>query len=265
VPAQILNRERCQLPKLLLATALLCASATAQQIQPKAPPAKPSPPPVPVFDVQLSPDPNLSISLPDNMLMHSEGCDADGNPYVKTFGSAGMQVFGFTGKGLVTFETSKMTDIPEPSLRNLFVSSSGIYVLVTGLENVRNEEVTVKNADGQESKRVEKKGESRDYIARFDLDGSYKGALKLDSDFHPMQLATFDSGTFVVAGMDQNKTPRVGLLNSSGQLLKFLQLPKDITDRPKSAQKSFAASGQSASVDVIAMLSQLYFPMETCC
>jgi hypothetical protein len=178
---------------------------------------------------------------------------------VKTFGSTGMQIFGFTGKGIVTFTTSQMTDIPEPSPRNVYVSSSGIYILVTGLENVRNEEVTVKNADGQETKRTEKKGDSRDYIARFDRDGSYKGALKLDSDLHPVQLATFDSGIFVVAVVDPNKTPRVGLLNSSGQLLKFLQLPKDITDRQKSAEKSFAAaSGQSASTDVIAMLSQFY-------
>src|SRR6266700_1472397 len=116
-----------------------------------------------------------------------------------------------------------------------------------------------KNAKGQESKRVVTKGALRSYIARFDRDGTYKGALKLDSGLRPMQLAAFDSGSFVVAGVDEKKMSRVGLLNSSGQMGEYLQLPKDLTDRPKSAEKSYAAStGATASVEVIAAFSQFY-------
>ena len=40
--------------------------------------------------------------------------------------------------------------------------------------------------------------------------------------------------------------------------MKYLQLPKDITENPKRAEKSFASSGLSASVDVIAILAQLH-------
>jgi hypothetical protein len=212
---RILNRARCRLFRSLLAAALLCVSVAAQ---PKVPPPKPSPPAVPTFDVKLSPDPNLSIGLPDNMLVISTQCDADGNPYVWTLGPSGRQILGLTPKGVITFATNQMTDIPEPTAGDFFVADSALYVLVAGIENAQREEVIYKDEAGQDTKRLETKGESRDYIARFDSDGSYRGAQKLDAGFRPLQLAAFGSRNFVVAGLDEGKTPRVGLLNSSGQL-----------------------------------------------
>jgi hypothetical protein len=108
-----LNHESCRLFRSLLATALFCMSAAAKQ---KAPPAKPEPPPVPVFDVKLTPDPNLSIALPDNMLVLWTQCDDVGNPYadVMTLAQPFRQTVAFTRKGVVMFATNQMTDIPEP-------------------------------------------------------------------------------------------------------------------------------------------------------
>ena len=160
-------------------------------------------------------------------------------------------------KGVVAFATNQMTGVPEPKVVNFFTGLS-LYVLVTGIENARNEEVVDRDEQGRETKRLETKGELRDYIARFDRDGSYRGSMKLDSNFHPVQLAAFDSGSLVIAGLDENRIPRIGLLNSSGQLLKYLKLPKDITDTSKSAERSFARSGLPAPVDVIAMFAQFY-------
>ncbi len=67
-------------------------------------------------------------------------CDANGNPYVKTVGTDGLEILGFTAKGAITFSISQMTDVPEPSVESLSVGSSGIYLLVDGLENARKEE-----------------------------------------------------------------------------------------------------------------------------
>lgn len=255
-----LKRAKCRSFRLSLAVALLCVSVAAQR---KVPPTKPSSSAVPLFDVKLSPDPNLSIGLPDDMLVISTQCDTDGNPYVWTLGPSGRQILGFTPKGVITFATNQMTDIPEPSAGDFFVAESALYVLVSGIDNARKEEVIYKDEAGKETKQLETKGESRDYIARFDRDGAYRGALKLDFNFRPMQLSAFESGNFVIAGVDDNSTPRVGLLNSSGQLMKYLQLPKDITDRQKSTEKSFERSGLHApglhaSVDVIAMFAKFY-------
>jgi hypothetical protein len=230
----------------LLAVALFCISTFAQQ---KVPLPKAGPLPVPVLDVKLSPDPNLSIALPDNMLVLGTQCDTDGNPYadVMTLAPPFRQTVAFTKKGVVMFATNQMTDIPEAQMLPSFVAGSGVYAIVAGIENAKKEEVTAKDDDGKEVKWIRTSGESRAYIARFDADGSYRGALKLDAGFQPIQLAAFGSGDFAAAGVDENKTPRVGVLNSRGQLLEYLRLPKDITDRPKSTEKSFDRFG-SASI-----------------
>jgi hypothetical protein len=239
----------------VLAIVLLYALAAGQQ---NTSPSKTSPSPIPLFEIRLSPDPDSSITFADSSPVVSTQCDANGNPFIKTFGPDGLQILGFTPKGVIAFATNQMTDIPEARATDFFVTDSALYVLVTGIENARKEEIIYKDEAGQEKKRLETKGDSRDYIARFDRDGSYRGSLKLDFNFHPIQFAAFDSGSFVVAGLDESRVPRVGLLNSNGQLVKYLQLPKDITDKPKSAEKSFATSGLSASVDVIAMFAQFH-------
>jgi hypothetical protein len=185
-----------------LACVLLCISAGAQQ---KTPPAKPSLLPIPVFDIKMSPNPDLSITLPDSMFAFSDQCDSDGNPYVWTMGSSGRVILGFTPKGVITFATDQMSDIPEPRVENFFVGTSGLYALVAGIERARKEEVIDRDEQGREWRRIETKGEPRYYIARFDRDGSYRGSLKLDFKFHPIQLAAFDSGSFVMAGTDETE------------------------------------------------------------
>jgi hypothetical protein len=242
--------KRLKLFRPFLAAAAFCMSAVAQQ---KVPPAKSGPPPVPVFDVKLTPDLNLSIALPDNMLVLWTQCDDVGNPYadVMTLAQPFRQTVAFTQKGVVMFATNQMTDIPEPQMGPTFVAGSAVYAVVTGVENAKKEEVTGNDEAGKEVTWTKTNGESRSYIARFDSDGSYRGALKLDTGFQPAQLAAFGSGDFAAVGVDESKTLRVGVMNSRGQLWEYLQLPKDITDRPK---KSFDRIG-SASVDVIAMFA----------
>jgi hypothetical protein len=43
-----------------------------------------------------------------------------------------------------------MTDIPEPRATDFFVADSAIYVLVSGIENTRKEEIIYKDEAGQE-------------------------------------------------------------------------------------------------------------------
>jgi hypothetical protein len=237
---------------------LCCAFASAQEMTPaKSLPT--IPPPIRVSDITMTPDPDIEISVADSLPVLTAQCDDKGDPFVKTIGANGFEILGLMPSGIVVFATNQMNDIPEPSTKNVFVGSSSLYLLVSGMENAHKDDVVYKDESGQEKKMTETKGDIRYYIARFDLDGSYRGALKLDSGFQPMQLAAFDSGTFVVAGLDENKTPRVALFNSSAQMVQYLQLPGDITDKPQSVEKSFAgaAGGISASAEVLGMFAQL--------
>ncbi|HKW19600.1 MAG TPA: hypothetical protein VJO35_18975 [Terriglobales bacterium] len=236
----------------LLNVPLAIVVSTSAHSQHQHSPGKLSPPPVPVFEVHLSADPNLSVTFPQDLPVIATQCDSDGAPYVKVAGVDGWEILGFTSKGVITFATSQMTDIPQPRIENFYVGSS-VYVLVTGLDNARQEEVVDTDEEGKPVKFVRTKGDPIDYIARFDRDGSYRGALKLDSDFHPLQVAAFDSGTFVAAGLDGSNKPRVALMNSSGQILKYLEMPKNL-ESVKSSERSFSDSGS----DVIAMFTQVY-------
>jgi hypothetical protein len=240
----------------LLATAFRSLPAEGQQ---KAPSTAPSLAAIPTARVKMSPDTDLSMALPDKALVLSTQCDSDGNPYVEILSLAApwRQVIAFKNKSVVTFAMNQMTDTPDPHMGPVFVTDSQIYAIVSGTENAKKEEVISHDEAGKEIKYSRTIGDPRHYIARFDSDGTYRGALKLDAGFKPIQIAAFGSGDFAVGGVDENDTPRVAVLNSRGGFVEYLELPKDISDRPKSTAKAFdQAMGASAdSPAVIAMFA----------
>jgi hypothetical protein len=183
------------------------------------------------FEVKFEPDPKLQTSFQedDNTTITSDGCDDRGNPYVqvhRVIPPHSDDVFKFGENGIVTFQTNKISDIVDPKWIADFAWDSELYMLIEG--NTRTEEHDTKNADGQDVVYWETKGEPRYYIARFDADGSYKGALKLDLPFRPKRLSGFASGNFLVAGIDAGFVLRLALLDSSGQLLRNIELAKNI-------------------------------------
>jgi hypothetical protein len=229
---------------------------------------KPLPPPPSTFEVKFEPDPKLSVPFDESgyPAIFSDGCDANGNPYVRVdraFPPHGAEILKFDAKGIVTFETSKITDIVEPKWIADFVSDSELYMLVEG--DTHTEQVTRKLEwlDGKEAVSWETKGEPRYYIARFDPDGSYQGASKLDLPFRPTRLSGFMSGSFLTAGSDENQILRVALLDSGGQWLRYIEFPKE---KQEASEKTVERSlGLTASPDMALMtLSGLasFFPYQ---
>ncbi len=68
---------------------------------------------IPVFDVKLTPDPDLSAPYDDRMPSNSEGCDADGAPYIRVFKliPRDISVLRLGPKEIVTFSVNKITDV----------------------------------------------------------------------------------------------------------------------------------------------------------
>jgi hypothetical protein len=199
---------------------VLCACASGQEKL--ASRMKETPHTVLTFEVKFEPDSKLETSFQedDNTTITDRG-----NPYVqvhRVIPPGTDDVFKFSEKGIVTFQTSKISDIVEPKWIADFASDSELYVLIEG--NTRTEQHNTKNDDGQDVVYWETTGEPRYYIARFDADGSYKGALKLDLPFRPKRLSGFASGNFLVAGVDAGFVLRLALLDSSGQLLRNIKV-----------------------------------------
>ncbi len=231
-----MTEKRCRRGRLILAAALLGATAAAQQdaashgaaSKPKAVPPTP-----PVYNIVLSPNRDISITVPDEIKPEVEQCDGSGNPYFSVARDDDLQFVGLTPKGAVTFTASKITDIPSPHMQKAFVAPSAFLALTLGRESEKQE--------GQESNPIKEfmaKGEMRIYVARFNLDGSYRGALRLDLKILPMQFAAFESGGLLIAGLDHNNVARVALMDPSGELLRYLELPKDIAENPRAVERT---------------------------
>lgn len=223
--------------RFILAAALLWATAAAQQ-KPASPRTTPkpeaAPAPLPTYNIVLSPIPDISAPVPDEVDASVAQCDGAGNPYFAVEGENDAEFVGLTSKGVVTFPAKKITDIPSPHMETAFVTPSGLLALTFGKEPGKEEG----DEQGNPIKDFMAKGEMRVYVARFDLDGSYKGALKLDLKFLPMQIAAFESGNFLIAGLDQSNVARVALMDPSGELLRYVELPRDIAENPKAVERS---------------------------
>jgi hypothetical protein len=255
------EQEGSPMFKRIAAVSLLCLPAFGQK---STVPGKPAPRPIPTYEVKFEPDPKLSIAFDEAgyPAIFANGCDADGNPYVQVdriIPPRSVQILKFSPDGIVTFETSKITDIVEPKWVSDFVSDSKLYMLVEG--DTRTEQRTKKTEDGQDATYWETKGEPRYYLAQFDPDGSYKGALKLDLPFRPSKLSGFKSGSFLMAGLDKNNVSHVALLNASGQWMRDIDFPKE---KKEPVEKTFARSfGSTADPDVAAEMlsaSSSFFP-----
>ena len=138
------------------------------------------------------------------------------------------------GRHTIRVAPDQITDLKDPKELALFEGDDGVYLYVGTMENAHTEKATVlvKKFGEETGKTVTRtivRGDPSDYIARFDLDGQYKGSVKLDVPFPPSQIAVFDSGDFLVAGRDiVTSKPKVGVVNSSGRFTRFLELVGDV-------------------------------------
>jgi len=124
-----------------------------------------------------------------------------------------------------------MTDIPHPSVTYLGldpdISVNGVSFRVTGIDDSKVKTTTWTDEAGHTHADKDATDAAINYIARFNNDGTYKGAIKLDLPFLIFKFATFDSGTFLAQGLDQNNVPRIALLDASAQFIRYLDLRKD--------------------------------------
>jgi len=218
-----------------IATILLVATAGNGQTHPqgnnkKAPTKKAA---IPVYQIVLSEDKDYpAISWRKDRHSVETSCNGDGNVFVWK-GPLGL--FGLTPKGVISFSHEKLKDIPNPSVTwsaaDIAVSDTGVYYRASGAKDEDIARKTEVITDSQGIEQTVLTGESlrsRQYIAHFDNDGHYDGAIS-DLPLTIFRVAVFNSGTLIVQGRDKSGRPRVALLDSGGQLLRYLELPKDIS------------------------------------
>lgn len=235
--------------------AILALSACSVGQEKSAGKAKVTPQTMLTFDVKFAPVPERETPFVqgDDTALFARGCDDHGNPYVqvqKDFPPHSSQVLLFGDSGIVTFETKKISDIVEPKWIADFTSDSELYMLIEGDTHTKELRRNVEGLGDVVS--WETTGEPHYYIAKFDSDGSYKGALKLDLPLRPMRISGFASGNFLVAGLDERHALRIALLDSSGQMFRFVEFPKEKDGKWEEKEKSVSHSVENATPEIVA-------------
>jgi hypothetical protein len=222
---------------MLVGVVLLCALGAAQTKAPatKKDQARAEPKaPMPVYEIVLSEDSDYQpLPWPKEMRVDfvESDCIGDGNLYVakpeSDLSLTDSGLIGITPKGIVSFLADKITDIPNPNTNSFAlhpaISASGVSFTVTGIDDTKVQTTTWTDDEGHDMTIQETEDATLDYITRFGKDGTYKGAIQVDGlSFVINESAAFDSGNLIAQGFDQNRVPRIALLDANAQFLRYL-------------------------------------------
>lgn len=132
------------------------------------------------------------------------------------------------GKKVQTVSSAAISDLNDVTVWDVFPADSGLFFLVRGSKEQPGERGRGKSQAGLPWSSY------RNYIARFDPDGVYKGTteIQIECDItHPghcdvSHLAAFSNGDFLITESDPvNSVLRLQYLNASGAVVKSIDIP----------------------------------------
>lgn len=132
------------------------------------------------------------------------------------------------GKTTQTLLSASITDLTDFNVLDIFPADSGVYFLVQGTKEQPGERGPGKSPSGIPLK------DYRNFVARFNRDGTYKGAtaLGIECDLSRRgscelaHVAVFPSGEMLATESDpESSTLRVLYLKSSGEVVKQIDVP----------------------------------------
>jgi hypothetical protein len=169
-------------------------------------------------------------SLPAESIAGPVLCDADGRIVLRLAtpdtGVKDPVSVSTDGKTVTRFGKDKMNDIPRPNPLSMFLGGSDVYILTLGSVPL-GYTTDWRKPNGEVE--TEPASKSSAFVAHFERDGRYVGAIPLDVPFKPLHLGVFANGDFLISGADQwTAEPRVAIVGSNGQRRRFIELKGDV-------------------------------------
>jgi hypothetical protein len=162
------------------------------------------------------------------------------------------------GKKIQTILSAGISDLTDFNVLDIFPADSGVYFLLQGTKEQPGERGPGKSPSGIPLK------DYRNFVARFDRDGAYKGATELGVDCDLSRrgscelahFAAFPSGDMLVTESDPlTSTLRVLYLKSSGEVVKQIDVPAS----RKRMDWGDASSGPNLTQVAKMFLGSVYF------
>jgi hypothetical protein len=134
------------------------------------------------------------------------------------------------GKTAIRFGSEKINDIPRPSFLHMFVNGSDVYFGEREHSTWRPGQTADQARRKSSAQPQEAAGSSRSwFIAHFEREGTYVGAISLNLPFRPLRLGAFQNGDLLLAGAEPaTDEPRLAVVASNGQLRRFVELKEDV-------------------------------------
>lgn len=223
----------------LLALAILLQQLAAPPMESKGVPASP---PAPVsLEVKSSVD---VPSMGDPALILPVVCSEDQAILFRTnVLGAVSDVVAITPEGTqkAVYRLMKVNDVTQPKALAFFSKAKYVHLLLRGYKG-SGERRTLRRPDGTTENAVSYEKTSY-YVAKYQENGDYLGSVELDITFRPLQFGVFGNGELLVVGADQDLlTPRVALVKSNGQFVKFLEMKGDVHLRNSEGDEQGAAA-----------------------
>lgn len=169
-------------------------------------------------------------SLPAESIVMPVLCDADGGLLFRLAmpdTGVGDPVSVSSDGGTVTrYGKEKINDISRPVSFSMFLRGSEVYILTRGSIPLGYETKWRAPTGEVESHQASKSGT---FVAHFERDGRYVGAVPLYLPFKPLHLGVFADGDFLISGADPfTSEPRVAIVGPNGQFRRLVELQGDV-------------------------------------
>jgi hypothetical protein len=201
------------------------------------------PPPIPERRLEFAPvesDPSVALSPATSLPV----CDSGGSLFLDMLDPKDPKshsVVAIKGKKSQRYSLSGISDLHDLFVFGFFPSESVVGFLVRATK-----ETPVAAGPGVSPAGYAWSG-YHTYIAEFNRDGSYKGSIEIPVTYQLTRFAILPSGEFLVAGFDKvNATARLLFLNSSGEVVRNLDMPAFKKPVGDNAQYGSIETGRAA-------------------
>lgn len=189
-------------------------------------------------------DPGVSVNI-SPVTAFPPQCATDGALFLDELDLRDLNshtVVSIHGAKSQTYLLSDVSDLHDIHLWSFFPSDSIVGFLVRATRGLPSAPVPGRSPIGVSW------SDYHNYVVEFDRDGSYKKSIQLPIFYSLSHLAIFPSGEFLVSGYDKlNSTARLLLLDSSGQIVRTLDMPASRSDPTNGAPYGSAASVMASS------------------
>ena len=170
----------------------------------------------------------LNSAVPLSPVTSLPQCASDGSLFIDMLDPKNLKnhtLIAITEKSSQVFSPASISDIHDVDVFGFFPAESIVGFLVRGTKGLVGTPGPGKSSAGYAW------SDYHNYVAEFNRDGGYKGAIELPMSYQLSHLAILPSGEFLVSGYDQlNSSARLLFLDSSGRVLRALDLPASRSD-----------------------------------